>query len=120
MPDEKPVPVHRQKYPELVVPRLAPSLPIDLGIDESVHLLDYWRIVLAHRWTVLAVFLTVVIATMIWTFKREPTYEATLSIQIDRENPNVLSFKDIYQVESSEDDALRTQFEVLKSRTLAR
>src|SRR5262249_25504676 len=44
----------------------------------------------------------------------------TASLQIDRQNPNILSFKDVYQIETEQDDELRTQVEVLKSRTLAR
>jgi capsular exopolysaccharide synthesis family protein len=64
--------------------------------------------------------MTVVAVTILYTFKQTPIYQATASIQIDKENPNILSFKDVYQIETATDDTLRTQFEVLKSRTLAR
>jgi capsular exopolysaccharide synthesis family protein len=57
---------------------------------------------------------------LVWSFSATPIYEAEVTIQIDRENPNILAFKDVYEIESSTDDTLRTQFEVLKSRTLAR
>src|SRR5215469_8966804 len=82
--------------------------------------MDYWRVIVARRWTILAILLTVVTNTIIYTFKQTPIYQATASIQIDKENPNILSFKDVYQIETADDDTLRTQFEVLKSRALAR
>ncbi len=117
---EKPIHVPREKYPELTQPQLiAPPLNV-YREQEPLHVLEYWRILVARRWTILAVLCTVVTVTMIWSFKQTPIYRAESSIQIDRENPNILTFKDIYQVESSTDDTLRTQFEVLKSRSLAR
>src|SRR5215813_8529322 len=121
MPEDKPVHVPREKYPELTYPAtIMPSVGGDYGEHESVHLMDYWRVIIARRWTILAVLATIVTITMIYTFKQTPMYEATASIQIDKENPNVLSFKDVYQIETGTDDTLRTQFEVLKARTLAR
>jgi capsular exopolysaccharide synthesis family protein len=121
MPEEKPIHVPRDKYPELVYPAaIAPSADADDGAGEAVHLMDYWRVILARRWTVLACLLTVVAVTTIYTFKQTPMYQATASVQIDKENPNILSFKDVYQIETADDDTLRTQFEVLKSRGVAR
>ena len=115
MPEEKPVPIPRERYPELTYPKVvAPALNAGQEeTEEGIHLLDYWRVIVARRWTIMAVLLTVVTVTLVWTFKQTPIYQAQVSIQIDRENQNVLSFKDVYAVESSTDDTLRTQFEVL-------
>jgi capsular exopolysaccharide synthesis family protein len=82
-------------------------------------LLDYWRVLIARRWTVAAVVLTVLVGTLIWTYSQTPIYRASMSLQIDRENSNLLNFKDPYQLEDSSDDVLRTQHEVLRSRSLA-
>jgi len=125
MSKEKPVHIPRERYPELTYPQIVtpevarPEAP-DARDGEAVHLMDYWRVIVARRWTVIAVLFTVVATTLIWTFQQTPIYQATVSIQIDRENNNVLSFKDVYAVETSTDDMLRTQFEVLKARSLAR
>jgi succinoglycan biosynthesis transport protein ExoP len=119
MSTEKPVHVPRGRYPSAMYPQiLTPSREYET--EEQVHLLEYWRILLARKWTIIAVLLTVGVATAIYTLKQTPIYRATVSVQIDKENPNILSFKDVYQLESTDDDALRTQFEVLKSRSLAR
>lgn len=119
MPEEKPIHIPRDKYPELISPSTISSAG-DYGDEENRRLMDYWRVIAARRWTILAILLTVVTVTVIYTFKQTPIYQATASIQIDKENPNILSFKDVYQIETSTDDTLRTQFEILKSRTLAR
>jgi len=125
MSKEKPVHIPRERYPELtypqiVTPEVYTAAPGGARDEEGVHLMDYWRVIVVRRWTVIAVLFTVVATTLIWTFKQTPVYQAKVSIQIDRESNNVLSFKDVYDVETSTDDTLKTQFEVLKARTLAR
>ena len=122
MSNDKPVRIPSERYPDVTYQRV-PSLesfsqePQD---EAEIHLLDYWRIIVARRWTIYAIATTVVLVTMIATFKQTPIYQATTSIQIDRENPNILSFKDVYALESQTDDTLQTQYKVLSSRTLAR
>jgi uncharacterized protein involved in exopolysaccharide biosynthesis len=120
MSSEKPVHVPRDQYPEAMYPQVITSAGGEYEDQEEVHFLDYWRVIVARRWTIFAILATSVALTMIYTLKQTPIYRAIASIQIDRENPNILSFKDIYQVETASDDALRTQVEVLKSRSLAR
>lgn len=122
MSEEKPVHIPRDKYPELIYPSAISQSSVigDHDEDEHIHLMDYWRVIIARKWTILSVLATVVLLTMIYTFRQTPIFQATASIQIDKENPNILSFKDVYQIETATDDTLRTQFEVLKSRTLAR
>jgi polysaccharide biosynthesis transport protein len=107
------LPPHRS---EVTLPAQYPRF----GTDERIHLLDYWNVIVAHRWTVIAVFVAVVAATTVWTLRQVPIYQATARLQIDKENQNVLSFKDVYQIETASDDTLKTQFEILKSRSLAR
>jgi len=88
--------------------------------DGGIHILDYWRIIIARRWTILAILLTSMTVTFIWVMKQTPIYEASAAIEIDRDRTDVLPFKDAYQTETTTDDTLKTQFEVLHSRTLAR
>ena len=103
--------------PRVPVPgRLWPEGWEDEG---EIRFIDYWQILLARRWTVLATLATVVALAMLWTFRQVPLFSATSRVQIERENPNILSFEDVYAMDSSTDDTLRTQFEILESRTLA-
>jgi succinoglycan biosynthesis transport protein ExoP len=119
MSTEKPVHIPRNQYPEPMYPEVIAPFSGEAETEE-VHLLDYWRVIIARRWAILAILLTAVTTTVIYTLKQTPIYQATASIQIDKENQNILTFKDVYQIETSTDDTLRTQFEILKSRTLAR
>jgi polysaccharide biosynthesis transport protein len=120
MAEDKPVHIRREAYPEIIGAEVNPVAWEDLEGQPTVHLLDYWKIVVARRWTVIAVLLTIVSVTMISTFKSPPIYRAETTIQIDRENPNILNFKDVYQVETVTDDALQTQYKILSARSLAR
>src|SRR5262245_4522326 len=122
MADDKPVHVPTVRYPELAYPEIRltaggpePSEPTDL------HLRDYWRVIVARRWTIYAIVATTVLITMIATYKQTPIYRATATNQIDRENANVLNFKDVYKIQTQTDDTLQTQYKVLAtSRTLAK
>src|SRR6266849_9676454 len=97
----------------------APAQPSGFAVPE-LHLVDYWHVLLARRWTVGAVLLTIFLGAMIWTYTQIPIYRASISIQIDHENSNLLNFKDPYQSDdSSSDDVLRTQIEILRSRSVA-
>ncbi len=120
MSSEKPVHVPRNQYPAAMHPQVLTAGNGEYRNDEEIRLLDYWRIIVTRRWTIFAILATIVTFATIYTFKQTPAYEATANIQIDKENPNVLSFKDVYEIETASDDTLRTQFEVLKSRRLAR
>src|SRR5436190_18182912 len=103
---DKPVHIRRENYPELTYPAVPslPSRPYGESEEDSIHLLDYWHVLLARKWTILAVFVTIVTITAIATFKQTPIYRASTTIQIDRENANILSFKEGYGIESANDD----------------
>ncbi len=88
--------------------------------DEEIHLRDYLQVVLRRKWIVITFFLAVVTTVTIGTFMMKPQYKSTVSIKIDKENPNILSFKDVYAVERPEEDYYQTQYKILKSRNLAK
>jgi succinoglycan biosynthesis transport protein ExoP len=121
MSEDKPVHVPRERYPEIVYPNDSMVAPLDAEhFNPTVHLRDYWNVIVSRRWTIIAILITVVTITMVATFQQPPIYRAETTIQIDRENQNILSFKDVYEIESVSDDALQTQYKVLASRSLAR
>ncbi len=108
----------------LARPREYPiTTPIDYGRygeEEEVHLRDYWRVILRRRWTIITFFLVVVTTVTISSFLMRPLYKANATIQIDKENPNVLYFKDVYAVERPEQDYYQTQYKILESHNLVR
>jgi polysaccharide biosynthesis transport protein len=123
MPDQKPIPINRERYPELIYPAPVATPPAQIDLEserDEMSLLDFWRVLVVRRWTILAVFATAVVFTLISTLKQTPIYQASTTLQIDRENPNVLPVKGVYEVDNTADDTLPTQYKILESRSLAR
>jgi len=88
--------------------------------EEEIHLRDYLQVILRRKWIVITFFIAVVTTVTIGTFMMKPQYKSTVTIKIDKENPNILTFKDVYAVERPEEDYYQTQYKILKSRNLAR
>ena len=106
--------------PHALAPALGHLVHADGIADDGVHFRDLWNIVLKRKWSVLAFFLIVVVTTGIATSMMTPVYRSMLSMKIERDAPKVVDYKDVTPVESYYDvDFYKTQYELLKSRTLA-
>jgi len=88
--------------------------------EKEVHLRDYWRVIQKRRWTILAFFLIVFLTTAVATFTMRPIYRSTVTIQINKENPQIVDFKEIFAVNTMDMDYYQTQYKILESRSLAR
>src|SRR4030043_2336523 len=88
--------------------------------EEEIHLGDYLYILLRRKWTFITFFIVAVTTVISGTFLTTPIYRSTAMIKIDRENPQILKFEDIYKIERAEDDYYQTQYKILKSRNLAK
>ena len=88
--------------------------------EKEVHLRDYWRVIRKRQWTVIAFFLIVLITTAIATYTMKPIYRGTVTIQIDKEYPYLVDFKEIFSVNMWDLDYYQTQYKILESRTLAK
>lgn len=94
----------------------------DQVAEDSLTLTDIWRILLKHKWTLLLVVLLACAVAAIRTFLSTPIYRSTVIMQIERAMPRVVRFEnDPEQERLGGDDAfsMRTQQELLKSRSLA-
>jgi polysaccharide biosynthesis transport protein len=87
------------------------------------ELLHYWNLVLKYRW-LLAAALVVGLATgLLVTLLTSPVYRATATVQIDEEPQKVVAIQSDRPAQSSAtatEKFYQTQYELLKSRTLAR
>lgn len=86
----------------------------------EVDLRDYWKVIRKRRWTIIAFFLIVVMTTTVATYTMKPIYRGTTSVQINKENPQIVDFKEIFAVNTMDMDYYQTQYKILESRTLAR
>jgi succinoglycan biosynthesis transport protein ExoP len=88
--------------------------------DTEVHLLDYVKVIYKRRWIVVTTFTVVLLSVMVYTFTATPIYEAHVQILIEKENANVVNFKEAYEQNQIADDYYQTQYKILQSRALAR
>ena len=99
---------------------LLPAIVAGPDDDEGLHFRDLWRIVVKRKWVVFAVLLIALATALVSTMMQTPIYRATISLKIEREAAKVIDFKGAIAPEESGDiDFYRTQYELLKSRTLA-
>jgi len=88
--------------------------------EKEVNLRDYWKVIQKRRWTILAFFIIVVVTTAMVTFTMRPIYRGTTTILINKENPQILDFKEVFAVNTMDLDYYQTQYKILESRSLAK
>ncbi len=94
---------------------------LDVSSEESLRLLDYWHIILKRRWIVLTCLLIIFTTVALGTFKEKKIYAGRVMIEINPEEPQVLSFQQVAQTGPSWDmgSYRETQYKILQSRSLA-
>ncbi|MCX8159473.1 MAG: polysaccharide biosynthesis tyrosine autokinase [Candidatus Saccharicenans sp.] len=84
----------------------------------EIDLRKYIDIIIRRRWTVLSITLIAAALSLVISFVTRPVYKARGTVMIEKE-PNILSFEDIFQIETFRDDYFQTQYKLLQSRSLA-
>ena len=89
--------------------------------DDTIDLRQYWEIILKRKWTVIAFFAIVVIAVGVGTLLMTPIYRASLTVQIERNEAKIVDIQQVSPTEGSSEsrEFYQTQYELLKSRSLA-
>jgi polysaccharide biosynthesis transport protein len=83
-------------------------------------LLEYWRVIQKRYATVLVALLVVFMIGLFATFRGKPVYESRALIEIQKENPDVPTLQELFQIEGVSDAYIETQNRILKSENLAR
>jgi capsular exopolysaccharide synthesis family protein len=104
---------------ERVRPDVLDSYPVEEPL-EGPNLREYWRTVQKRRWTVLSILLITFTIAAIATWKQRPVYRAEALLEIQKENANIPTVQELFQLENVSDNYLETQYKVLQSETLAR
>lgn len=87
--------------------------------DEVIDLREYWNTIVRRKWTVIFFALVVVVTAVLATSLMTPIYRSSVTLQIEKESTKVVEYTDVTPEESG-NDFYQTQYELLKSRTLAR
>jgi len=103
--------------------RARPALllrPEKAEMRESPDLLAYWRVIRKRRWTIVTLFSVLFTIVLLGTLKQKPIYRARALLEIEKENPNILTVQELFALETVSDTYLETQYKILRSETLAR
>jgi len=100
---------------------LPPAVAAAAEDDEGIHFRDLWRVVVKRKWVLISAFLIVLVTALVATMMATPIYRATITLKIEREASRVIDFKGgrVDPEEIGDIEFYRTQYELLKSRTLA-
>ena len=91
--------------------------------DSRHQISGYWSVLVQRRWVVVLAVATAGLVALIASFLMTPMYRATTRLQIERHNPDVLTFRDLAQVDyawSAYSDFYETQYKLISSTAVAR
>ncbi len=89
--------------------------------DDQINLLDYWHVLVDRRWIVAAVAACVFVLVLAATLLATPVFRASTTMQIERDTMKIMDVEGLTPAESPMDrDFYQTQYELLRSRSLAR
>jgi len=88
--------------------------------EEAIDFRDYLAVILRRKWTIFAIFMIIVVTVGIYTFRLKPLYRATATVEINTVQPQMTPFGNPWQTHIYDQGRyLKTQADILKSRTLA-
>ena len=90
---------------------------MDSSQDNSLHFLDYWRVIRSRKEIILAVTLLVVITGAAYTFTMPKIYMAETRIEVKQDSLDVDVFSR-QQLQGYNPFFMRTEFEIIQSRTI--
>jgi capsular exopolysaccharide synthesis family protein len=90
--------------------------------EDAIDLRRYWNILLRRKWTVIVAIAIAFVAALVATYNATPVYRSTLLLQIEPQTDQFLDYQQNVSLgEPARDwDYYQTQYELLKSRSLAR
>ncbi|NWF44256.1 polysaccharide biosynthesis tyrosine autokinase [Hydrogenophaga sp. D2P1] len=101
---------------------LAQQQEADAQVDDQIDFRAILRTLLKHKWTILGTTALCTLAAVVYTLRVTPLYESAALLQIDRTAQKVVGFNaevEVDQGATADQLQLRTQIELLKSRSLA-
>lgn len=89
--------------------------------DDEIDLLAYWRILAERRGLVLGCIGATLLLGFVTTLLTTPMYEASISLKIERQAPDILTYQDVVGVDPmAYKDFYQTQYKLISSRVVLR
>ncbi|KPZ55636.1 polysaccharide biosynthesis tyrosine autokinase [Pseudoalteromonas sp. P1-25] len=92
----------------------------ELTHGPSVDFLYYLNVFLSVKWRILGFAVVVTLLSIMVTLTIVPKYIATATLLIESEQAQAISFDEVYGLSSAKEEYYLTQFEVIKSDSIAR
>ncbi|KTD88875.1 GumC family protein [Pseudoalteromonas sp. H71] len=92
----------------------------NLQNEEVIDLSAYLTVIKRNKWRILSFALVVTLLITMITLTLIPRYTATATLLIEAEQSKAVSFDEVYGLDSSKKEYYLTQFEVIKSDSIAR
>ncbi|CAM2897360.1 chain-length determining protein [Pseudoalteromonas atlantica] len=88
--------------------------------EDIIDLGSYLKVVMRAKWRIMSFASVITLLTIMITFTLVPKYIATATLLIEAEQAKAVSFEEIYGLDSNQKEYYLTQFEVIKSDSIAR
>jgi len=88
--------------------------------DEGIDLGNYWRVILRYKWAILGLVFAVGFITTVWSYSLQPVYRSTATLLIGGNETVTVSNNSNSQSWVDRGKFFGTQYELLKSRKVAR
>lgn len=92
----------------------------NLQSEEVIDLSAYLNVIKRNKWRILSFAIVATLLTIMVTLTLVPKYVATATLLIEAEQAKAVSFEEIYGLDSNQKEYYLTQFEVIKSDSIAR
>ncbi len=112
----------QSRLPQPYVPG-APGAPSAQADDDVIDLRELWRTLMRRKGTIALVTVLAVALALIATFNATPIYKGSVLLQIDRTSNQVVEYGNVMQEDTGfarDQGFYATQYELLRSRSLAR
>ncbi|HKS82975.1 MAG TPA: O-antigen ligase family protein [Candidatus Acidoferrales bacterium] len=86
----------------------------------SPNLVAYGIVLRKRRWTIMTLAAFLFTAVLIFTLRETPLYDAKALLEIEKENPNIVTAADLFEIDNVTNTYLETQYKVLESDSIAR
>lgn len=87
--------------------------------DDEIDLLQLWHTVWRRKLSILSLVLVVTMLATLIVLSITPIYRAIATLLIEQKAAKVVSIEQVYGLEGSGNEYLQTQFQLLRSRSLA-
>jgi capsular exopolysaccharide synthesis family protein len=86
--------------------------------DESLHFLDYWRIIRIRKTVILAVFLLVVLTTTVVTFLLPESFSSTVEIEVKKDFSDLKEMGGATTIQGFDPYFLQNEFKKIQSKVV--